>query len=216
MVWKLGQVCLVGVFLSSFRTFQVWERFSQHWFTLGNAAIGRICWQGNNNYQNSAGSCFFRDALSTTGQDCYCSAVTVSSTQSFAMFLRPSCQSHSHTQSRCQPTLTLPAATDRTCLSLQMMLRNPSWSSQGSWAGTATLPPAWNQWVPSAAPPLQLWKLLLPPRISQLNTLLAWLIYEASPSLQTPQAPQICISCTPVHPECHCPLQREMQNKGYF
>lgn len=58
--------------------------------TLENVRISRICWQGNHNDQNSAGSCFFREAPSTTGQECSCSAVTVSSSiQTFAMPLRP-------------------------------------------------------------------------------------------------------------------------------
>lgn len=59
------------------------------------------------------------EALSTTGQECYCSAVTVSSstqTCNVPQALpapRPPHQTHSHTQSRCQPILSLPAATNR-------------------------------------------------------------------------------------------------------
>lgn len=125
MVWGLGEVCLVGwVFFLLQNLSSLRKVFFKAELTLGNATIGRICWQWNHNEQNSAGNSFFREALSTTGQECYCSAVTVSSsTQTSAMFLkpfllpRPSCQSHSHTQSRCQPTLTLPAATNRIWLS---------------------------------------------------------------------------------------------------
>lgn len=64
-----------------------------------------------------------------------------------------------------------------------------------SWADTGTFLQYGTMTVLSA---------LLPLRMSQLNTLLAWhWLHVASPSLQTPQALQTCTSCTSVHPEWH-------------
>lgn len=66
---------------------------------------------------------------------------------------RPSCQTHSHTQSRCQPMVSLPAPTNRSGFQLQMMFRNLWYKFLWSWADTATLPPVWtNDSAQSTAP----------------------------------------------------------------
>lgn len=165
------------------------------------------------------------EALSTTGQECYCSAVTVSSstqTCNVPQALpapRPPHQTHSHTQSRCQPILSLPAATNRNWPSATDDAQKPLGKTP-SGAGQ-TQPPllqyrtndsAQGTPPPSAAVKAVLSQDLTAEHTAGMTLYSMWplsLFRTSSTYKHGLLAPQSIQNGT-------CPLKRGMQNNGYF